>query len=335
MPTPRLHSETFPAARLLGALLIGLLLAGSLEAGKLYRWTDAEGRVHYSDRVPPEHVEQAHDRLNTQGMAVEHLERAKTAEEIAREQELARLRSEQQRILEEQRARDEVLLKTFRSEEDLELARQGKLAAVNAQISLAQNNIKRLKARLAEMQASAARTERKGEKVNPKLQANLSETRAQIERNYDYIVQREQEKLALNARFDRDLKRFRTLSSLSPGAPTQREQAETTQVAKVEELVACANAAECERFWERARGYAAANATTELQVNGDRIYMYAAPAADQDVSLTVSRIPGKEGAGSIFLDVQCRETTYCREFCAGEQVRQIRRGFRAALQTSD
>ena len=37
--------------------------AGPLEAAKLYRWTDAEGRVHYSDRVPPEAVDKAHDQL--------------------------------------------------------------------------------------------------------------------------------------------------------------------------------------------------------------------------------------------------------------------------------
>jgi len=331
MPNSKMGSKMFAKHRPLTVLLCLGLLAGTAGAGKLYRWTDAEGNIHYSDRVPPEHVRQAHDRLNPQGMAVERRERAKTAEEIAREQELAKLREEQQRILEEQQARDDVLLKTFRSEEDLELARQGKLAAVDSQIGLAQSNVKRLKSRLAELQAAAARTERKGERVNPKFLSNMEDARAQIERNYAYIVEREQDKLDINARFDRDLERFRTLIALKPGTVAETEDFEPAASANVEELVPCPDDATCERYWARAKQYANNHATTPLQVNGDRIYMFAAPTRDDDISLTVSRIADKAGTGSVFLDVQCRETTYGQEFCESGKVRQIRQGFRAAV----
>jgi hypothetical protein len=34
----------------------GLLLAGSLATAETYKWTDAEGKVHYSDQPPPASV---------------------------------------------------------------------------------------------------------------------------------------------------------------------------------------------------------------------------------------------------------------------------------------
>ncbi|MFZ5653583.1 MAG: DUF4124 domain-containing protein [Pseudomonadota bacterium] len=36
----------------LATLLSGLLLAGAAGAGDIYRWTDAQGRVHFGDRPP-------------------------------------------------------------------------------------------------------------------------------------------------------------------------------------------------------------------------------------------------------------------------------------------
>lgn len=39
--------------RLLALLLVCLLVAGPASAGKVYRWVDAQGRVHYGDRPAP------------------------------------------------------------------------------------------------------------------------------------------------------------------------------------------------------------------------------------------------------------------------------------------
>lgn len=35
------------------ALLLSLLVAAAAQAGQLYRWVDQDGRVHYSDLLPP------------------------------------------------------------------------------------------------------------------------------------------------------------------------------------------------------------------------------------------------------------------------------------------
>ena len=200
---------------LLTSLLVFLALPAV--AGKLYQWTDENGEKYYSDRVPPEHARREHRRLNPQGIEIERREPAKTPEQLAREQELKQLRAEQQRILEEQRARDRVLLRTFRTEDDLLMARNGKLVAVDAQIKLADSNVKRLRTRLADLQARAAALERRGDAVNRNLLQNIDQLRDQIENNYRYIVTREQDKLAIRERFEQDLQRFPTSAIAQSG----------------------------------------------------------------------------------------------------------------------
>lgn len=41
---------------LMGLLLITVLAAGAAHAGDYYKWTDAQGTVHYSQTPPPEHA---------------------------------------------------------------------------------------------------------------------------------------------------------------------------------------------------------------------------------------------------------------------------------------
>ena len=91
----------------------------------------------------------AMDLLGASGASLETKgTRPKTAEEIAQEKELARLRAEQKRLIEEQRAKDRVLLRTFRSSDDILMTRDGKLTAIDTSIQITRSNIKRLKFKL-------------------------------------------------------------------------------------------------------------------------------------------------------------------------------------------
>ncbi|OQX34045.1 MAG: hypothetical protein B0D96_10310, partial [Candidatus Sedimenticola endophacoides] len=199
------------------AILLGLLLCAApdhSEASKLYRWVDDEGTVHYTDQVPPEQSRRARTQLNERGMEVEHTEKARTPEQILQEQELQRLRAEQERLRAEQRAKDQVLLRTFRTEEDIRHALEGKLTAVDVMIQITRSNIRRAKVKLSEMQGDAATLERQGRPVSPQLQGNIETTREQIQEGYDTILGLEQQKSAISAKFTADQERFRILKNL-------------------------------------------------------------------------------------------------------------------------
>lgn len=313
------------------ALLLAVSLLSQPAMAKLYKWVDENGNIHYTDKMPPKAAQQGHTRLNEQGMEVETISGAKSAEEIAREQELKRLREEQQQLLKEQEAKDAAMLKTFRTEDDITLARNGKLASIDAQVKVLMKKIEALKEQLSRLQADAAALELEGRKPEEKQLSRIGDTRTQIEASYATLVHREREKNQVNAQFEKDVARFRVLKNLK--APqTVVNSAPPEPNILLETVVPCPDVASCDKIWQKARAYGRTHATTRPQVDGNRILLFAPPRKDQDISLAVSRIrdyaPGKE---AIFLDIQCKGTPLGREFCEGEQIHKIRYGFREAV----
>src|SRR6056297_2528217 len=96
-----------------------LLLSTGVCAQTVYKWVDENGDVHYSQTLPPEQNDKAHERLTEDGLLAERIDRVMTSEERAeleaateREQEAAtRVRLQQQQ--------DRLFLAAFPTEEDL------------------------------------------------------------------------------------------------------------------------------------------------------------------------------------------------------------------------
>jgi hypothetical protein len=310
-----------------------LLTLQSLSAigAKLYRWVDDEGNVQFSDKVPPEHAHRERSRLNERGLEVERVDRAQTKEEVAQEKELERLRAEKERLIKEQQARDQVLLRTFRSEDDILMARDGKLASIDVQIKVGQDAIKRLKQRLADMQKNAATQERQNGFVSKRLQQDIEKTRIQMEDNYAAILNKERSKQQITEKHDEDIGRFRILKKLSP-RKEEKDTQEDQHATLLDNVVGCADASTCDAAWAKAKEYALKHATTKLEMESSTIIMTAAPTRDHEYSITVSRIRDQERTGAeIFLDLQCRETAKGRDLCQGEKTGAIRQGFHNAL----
>lgn len=311
------------------ALTLAVLLP-VVAAAKTYRWVDEEGKVHYSDRVPPEQVKQARSRLDARGIEVETIERAKTEEELAQEAELKRLKAEERRLIEEQRKKDRVLLRTFRTEDDILMTRDGKLTTIDASIQIIRSNIRRLKLKLAEMQRNAANLEREGRKISPNYLKEIENTRQQLKNYYAAIIRKEQSKESIRQQYAADLERFRELKNLKP-EPQSRER-ELPEHSLLETVVRCGSGPACDQAWGKAEAYVRKHATTRLQMLADSIIMTAAPLQDSDISITVSRIRNKEQPGArLFMDLQCKESPRGRDFCNTEAVDRIRSGFRVFL----
>lgn len=322
-----------PAYRTLPLLIItALLLAASAQAGSIKKWVDENGLVHYGTAVPPRYKDKAHSELNERGIEIRRHDRARTDEEIERDKALAALRAEQQKLLEEQQARDRILLNLYRNEDDLVMARDGKIAQLDGQIRLNHNEIRRLKARLSEFQAAAAAAERSGKPVSRQQQANLDSTQRSIEKAYAVILGKEDEKGDTMERYALDLKRFRQLRRTGARA----ENADLVKKSDIPDLVdtavRCTDPARCDRLWRIAVDYARQHATTAVDLEADRILVTAPPRTPRDISITVSRLEDHQNGGQrIFMDVQCTRFTEGREFCRGAEVQAIRNNFRAAL----
>ena len=116
----------------------------------------------------------------------------------------------------EQAARDRILLDTFATEEDLKLARDGKLRAIESRIVHAEKRVTKLQATLDRLELEAARLELSGKPVTEKVRRDISAVQRQIEDNRGFIERRRQEKKQVQAKFDTDLARYQELRGPAP-----------------------------------------------------------------------------------------------------------------------
>ncbi|RMG36199.1 MAG: hypothetical protein D6720_05585 [Gammaproteobacteria bacterium] len=299
---------------------------------KIMKWVDDQGITHYGTTIPPEYVQKGHEELNERGIKIKKVDRALTPQEIARQRELEALRREQERIVAEQRARDQVLLNMFRSEDDLIMVRDGKLAQIDGQIRLKTARIEQLKKRLSKWQAAAAVRERRGQKATTKQLEHLKNLQSQLENTYASIVEKEADKKRIAAKYAYQLERFRQLKRGFRANSTDdvSEAPRQPKVIEVEGAYVCPDRATCDRLWPLAKKWARQHATTPVEVIGERILVTKAAQKPHDISLAVSRLE-KNGVERLFLDISCQASVSGEDFCRTEGVKVLRRRFVEAM----
>src|SRR5210317_2620740 len=129
-------------------ITIALLILGSSAMArneqKVYKWTDDEGNVHYSDSIPAEHAERPKEILNDHGVTVEELEGKKTAEQLEQE----RIESDRRVAQELQRRADQALLATYLSVDEIIMHRDRRVELFQAQARVTELYLKNLQGRL-------------------------------------------------------------------------------------------------------------------------------------------------------------------------------------------
>jgi hypothetical protein len=182
-------------------------------AGPLYKWIDDKGQVRYGDHIPAQYADKGNERLSKQGFVVDTREPAKTAEQLAEEQRLAELAEKEEQQKKQRALHDRILLDTYTNEEQMVMARRGKLEAIEANIRVTKDRIEKLKQRLANLNQRAANMERSGRPVPQSLSGEINESRIQIQNNLDYIETRKIEQQAIREQFEADIARYRELQA--------------------------------------------------------------------------------------------------------------------------
>ena len=302
------------------------------QAGKLYKWVDDEGRTHYSDKVPPSDTHRARSHLDEHGITVKEVDAAKTEEELRQEAEQERLRQERQRLVEKQQAQDRVLLRTFRSEDDILMTRNGQVQAVDTYIRVTQANIKRLKTTLDEMQQRAAERELSGKPVSNRMQNDIETKRNALKDAYRSIINREHDKNRIRQSFARDLQRFRELKKLNK-ADNPVVEAQASFDDALQNVYDCQDDRACRQPWKLARQYLKTYSTTAVKMEGEHIIITGEPVEKGDISISMSRIEDpQKGNMVIFMDLQCKGESVRNNTCQNSpEVKRIKQGFQSAL----
>ncbi|RRW32777.1 DUF4124 domain-containing protein [Ectopseudomonas oleovorans] len=157
-------------------LLCSLLLPLSGVAAELYRYVDDKGVTVLSRQgVPPEFIGKGYEVLNDQGRVLRVIPPAPTPEEFARMQaDKARASSDAQ------------LLRLYTNLDDVDRARERKLAELDSVTSVARGNLQSVRTQQANLQSQAADHERAGRQVPEHLLAqinNLKEEQQRLQRD--------------------------------------------------------------------------------------------------------------------------------------------------------
>lgn len=192
---------------------LGLLLACTPLQAKIYKCTDAAGKVYYSQTYDPKMCGGGVSQLNEQGMEVKKLERQKTAEELAADREQAKRDADAKVIAEHQAQQDRALMMSYTSEADLDRARKQELEVVQASINTTKLSLASQEKALAEILAHAASFER-AQKPVPQVTADqLKMVREQIEITSKQVAERGNELKRIDASYEAKLARYRELKT--------------------------------------------------------------------------------------------------------------------------
>lgn len=189
-----------------------------VEAGSVYKWVDKDGNVHYTNTPPPEASQQERTVLDERGNVTDTLAAPKTLEELEAERKIEAKRLEAEQLAKDQAAKDNMLLQTYTSAEEMELARDGRLAALEAQVKVVSGTISSLDAQLAELERQAKHFSENGKPVPEPVRKRIEKTRAELLQNQKFLLAREAEQEEIREKFGADIERFKKLKGVAKQA---------------------------------------------------------------------------------------------------------------------
>ncbi len=187
------------------SFIIGLfgMLTHSVFANEAvyYRYKDSDGHQVITNTLPPEVADQGYDIISPRGNVIKTIQPIKTKEELAADQKAleekrqADLKLEADKKLAEiQAKKDDILLKSFSTEEDIVRSRDEKIASIAVLEQIMHENIARLKKQLQDASESKTHYEKTGQAVPERLTKTILESERQIKDNEAFLARKQIEK---------------------------------------------------------------------------------------------------------------------------------------------
>ena len=297
-----------------------------VSAAKFYRFTDAAGKLVVSSTLPPEVSQLGYEIVNEMGVVLETVSPRKTKQQLMDELRDKAKKEEERKRLKEQKQLDTILINSYTDISDIERARDNELTAKERDIMLLKQNIRRLTRLLEDTQTRAARDERLGREISPKILKEVEGFKERIKDEGTEVVAVEKLKARITERYSSSIIRFSELKAAEqlrrhrPGElPTEDSQAV---------IYTCLSLESCDSAWQAGLLYANENSTTELAWANETTIMMRKPKRDDDISIMVTRVNSRNSnESSLVLEVRCSKTRAGEDLCQSETVRSIEKGF--------
>ena len=305
------------------------LFTSDIYADRFYRYKDENGKIVVSSTLPPKYAQKGYEILNAQSMVIEVVEPRKTKEQLEAERlEQKRLAAEAEKQRQQEQL-DAILINSYSDISDVERARENELVSKNRDISFLNQNIRRLTRLLEDSQTLAARDERLGKEISPKLLKDIDDFKARIAKEKAQIVTTEAEKVRIIERYNSSMTRF---AELKAAERLKAYKLEAQDELNAQSIFECEGLNTCDLAWTQALRFASEYSTVELAWANDTTIMMRKPQKDDDISIVVTRVNNSRGtAASIVLEVRCTKTLRGEQFCQSSEVRGIHENFKSYL----
>ena len=124
-------------------MLCEMILANHVSA-RMKCWTNSEGIKECGDKIPPEYTQQGYQEISKGGIILEEKERIKTKEELEKAKKEAAIIAREKEEERNKKNYNKMLLETFTSIKEIEIARDQKIEAVESTIKITQKRIIKL-----------------------------------------------------------------------------------------------------------------------------------------------------------------------------------------------
>ena len=301
-----------------------LLLVSQVAFGKnFYRYKDSDGRLIVKDYLPDEAVIVGYEVINEQGRVLQVVPPEMTTEE----KEAARIKEQQLEALQkkqmEERRRDILLMRQYKTIEDIRRTENNQTAALRANIDLLNGHNSNLNDKLEELQSRAANFERQGKAVPQNTLKEIEATKSQIQTNKNSITRYEEKIKAIAEQFQRDLVRFKELQAQQL-IERNRTNGGSSNIGSV---YSCPDRASCDKAWKFTQIFAHENASNKLEIVTDTLIVSGKAQSENQVSLSITRIPGEGESMQIVMEVSCHASEAGQKLCASQEVTNLKNRF--------
>ena len=189
----------------MSALLPGAV-SPTLAAGKLFCCNDSNGKQVCGDILPPECYGRAYRELGDSGRTVRTVDAPLTAEQRAQRAAEEEKRKVEETALREQQRKDQALLNTYGTEQDIEAMRLRAQEEVKKSIKAAEVKIAEIRAQRKKFENEAEFYKKK--KPPPEIQKGLRDADTEIKAQESIIEAKKLELDIIRDKYDEDKRRF-------------------------------------------------------------------------------------------------------------------------------
>jgi hypothetical protein len=185
----------------------------------VYKWVDEQGVVHYGDQVPPQYADQDKTVLNSQGVPVKTIPGRRTPEQQAADAAQHKAEEHARETAFQARQRDQNLLATYLSVEEIEALRDRRAEILDAQARVTSQYLEQLRGRQKQLEEQVERfkpynTAPNAPQLPERVAEDLVRTTTDIATQQRNLDVKRQELDKLKAQFASDIARFKELKRI-------------------------------------------------------------------------------------------------------------------------